>query len=308
MIIDRINLNHIRIFESVYRNNSMTKSAFELHMTQSGVSQHIKILEEVLGLKLFDRIRQRLVPTVFAKELYDVSTKALSSIEKTLLKLSSHKKTISGLIKVGFSLSISDNKIISQMTNFSKLNPKIQFEFLYVDPSKISDLVGRGDVDIALMNDGEDNKDFIKIKLYEENLHLCISDNDLLKQRKELVEDKKYCEKLEFIENINDLFSLKKWFQHHFDYLPEKLKIKASIMNIQGLARLINENFGAGILPDHLILSLQQQGMKFKLINPQYNIKNYKPLINNVYISYSKEKTLNYSCLNLISYLKESLG
>jgi DNA-binding transcriptional LysR family regulator len=42
MIIDHINLNHLRIFQSVYKTQSMTTAAGELHLTQSGVSQHIK--------------------------------------------------------------------------------------------------------------------------------------------------------------------------------------------------------------------------------------------------------------------------
>jgi len=63
LLIDQLNLNHLRVFECVYRTGSMTAAAKELHLTQSGVSQHIKSLEDVLNFKLFDRIQQRLVPT-----------------------------------------------------------------------------------------------------------------------------------------------------------------------------------------------------------------------------------------------------
>ena len=57
MLIDQLNLNQLRIFESVYRTQSMTQAAVELGLTQSGVSQHIRALEDVLGLSLFDRIK-----------------------------------------------------------------------------------------------------------------------------------------------------------------------------------------------------------------------------------------------------------
>ena len=53
MLIDKINLNLLRIFEKVYETKSMTRSAQELFMTQSGISQNIKHLEEILNLKLF---------------------------------------------------------------------------------------------------------------------------------------------------------------------------------------------------------------------------------------------------------------
>ncbi len=63
MILDNLNLNHLRLFESVYRSENMTKAAEELHLTQSGVSQHMKSLEEAVGVKLFDRVRQSLIPS-----------------------------------------------------------------------------------------------------------------------------------------------------------------------------------------------------------------------------------------------------
>ncbi|MCC6137911.1 MAG: LysR family transcriptional regulator, partial [Bdellovibrionaceae bacterium] len=59
MLLDQINMNYLRIFEAVYRTRSMTQAANELHLTQSGISQHIKSLEDTLDLQLFDRIKQK---------------------------------------------------------------------------------------------------------------------------------------------------------------------------------------------------------------------------------------------------------
>ena len=47
MIINNLNLNHLLVFECVFRNGSMTAASKELHLTQSGVSQHMKSLEDV---------------------------------------------------------------------------------------------------------------------------------------------------------------------------------------------------------------------------------------------------------------------
>jgi DNA-binding transcriptional LysR family regulator len=87
MLIDKINLNLLRIFEVVYKTKSMTKASKELHMTQSGVSQNIKHLEELLGVILFDRVKQRPVPTHKAKVLYKVASQNLLEIEKALIEI-----------------------------------------------------------------------------------------------------------------------------------------------------------------------------------------------------------------------------
>ena len=54
MLSDKINLNLLRIFEKVYETKSMTRASQELFMTQSGVSQNIKHLEEILEREVGD--------------------------------------------------------------------------------------------------------------------------------------------------------------------------------------------------------------------------------------------------------------
>ena len=88
MLLDQFNLNQIRVFECVYRTRSMTMAAKELHITQSGVSQHIKSLEEILEITLFDRVKQKLLPTSSADQLYLEWSKSIADIEKTLLNVS----------------------------------------------------------------------------------------------------------------------------------------------------------------------------------------------------------------------------
>src|SRR3954454_18215329 len=56
-------LNNLKAFEAAARHESFTRAAEELCVTQGAVSQQVKALEEGLGLKLFNRERQRLVIT-----------------------------------------------------------------------------------------------------------------------------------------------------------------------------------------------------------------------------------------------------
>jgi len=48
-------LNALRVFEAAARWLSFTKAAHELHVTQGAVSRQVKLLEEFLGIELFDR-------------------------------------------------------------------------------------------------------------------------------------------------------------------------------------------------------------------------------------------------------------
>ena len=51
------------MFEVACRHGSYSEAARELHVTHSAVSQRIRQLEEELGLTLFERQGNRMVPT-----------------------------------------------------------------------------------------------------------------------------------------------------------------------------------------------------------------------------------------------------
>jgi LysR family glycine cleavage system transcriptional activator len=56
-------LETLRVFEVACRHGSYSEAARELHVTHSAVSQRIRQLEEELGITLFERQGNRMVPT-----------------------------------------------------------------------------------------------------------------------------------------------------------------------------------------------------------------------------------------------------
>src|SRR5260221_4226420 len=65
-------LNALKAFEAAARSESFTQAAEELSVTQGAVSHQVKALEAELGLKLFNRERQRLVITVAGRGYLEV--------------------------------------------------------------------------------------------------------------------------------------------------------------------------------------------------------------------------------------------
>src|SRR5882724_10568537 len=56
-------LNGIKAFEAAARTGSFVKAADELHVSPAAVSRMVHLLEDRLGLPLFERKANRLVPT-----------------------------------------------------------------------------------------------------------------------------------------------------------------------------------------------------------------------------------------------------
>ena len=63
-------LRQIRYFISVVKNNSFSEAAEECHISQSAVSQQIKLLEEELSVKLFDRKNRKFTLTPAGEYFY----------------------------------------------------------------------------------------------------------------------------------------------------------------------------------------------------------------------------------------------
>jgi LysR family glycine cleavage system transcriptional activator len=63
-------LNALRAFEAAARHLSLTKAALELHVTAGALSHQIRGLEELLGVKLFERRVRSIALTAEGKLLY----------------------------------------------------------------------------------------------------------------------------------------------------------------------------------------------------------------------------------------------
>ncbi|RQD57647.1 MAG: LysR family transcriptional regulator, partial [Desulfonatronovibrio sp. MSAO_Bac4] len=60
----------LQAFASVYELQSFSKAAQELYLSQPTVSTHVSSLETELGIKLFDRIGRKVLPTQAGQILY----------------------------------------------------------------------------------------------------------------------------------------------------------------------------------------------------------------------------------------------
>ena len=61
-------LNALRAFEAAARHLSLTKAALELHVTAGALSHQIRGLEDLLGLKLFERHVRSIAMTPAGKQ------------------------------------------------------------------------------------------------------------------------------------------------------------------------------------------------------------------------------------------------
>jgi len=301
MLIDQINLNQLRVFESVYRSKSMTHAARELHLTQSGVSQHIKALEDVLELKLFDRIKQKLIPTPSAKELYTHTAKSFEEIETILNRLKKTDKELSGVVSIGLPIEFGNNIVLPLLTEFQKKNPKVRFKIRQGFPFEMNHLLLNGELDFAFVDAFALDKGIKTEPVYDEVLELCVSKKLGIPDK--TTTDYSFYENLPYVDYQEEQSLLSLWMKHHTHAKNTDLDVKVYVMDAQAVGKLVTQGLGAGVLPGHLVQKLASSGEKLQVFTGSN-----KPLYNTISIAFMKDKTLTPSTLAVIDFMKSKLN
>src|SRR4051812_31662460 len=123
-----MNLNTFRVFLTVFERRSMTQAASQLHLTQSGISQHIRSLEEELGFDLFERVGKKLFPTAKAVELYTRGKKGVTEIEAALGDIQRKEEFPRGTVKIGLPVEFGNNVVIPELSKLGAKNPDVDFD------------------------------------------------------------------------------------------------------------------------------------------------------------------------------------
>src|SRR5215467_7697382 len=138
-------LNALRAFEAAARSESITRAAEELSVTQGAVSQQVKALEATLGIKLFNRERQRLSMTEAGREYLAVVRDALDRIALGTERLV--QRQTSGVLTLSTSPDFAAKWLVYRLGRFAESHPEIDLRV-----SAVAQHVdfAREDVDLAV--------------------------------------------------------------------------------------------------------------------------------------------------------------
>ena len=138
-------LNALKAFEATARQESFTKAAHELCVTQGAVSQQVKGLEAELGVRLFRRERQRLVITDAGRTYLEVVRDAFDRLGMGTERLLQRQKSVT--LTVTTSPNFAAKWLVHRLRRFSEAHPAID---LRISASIAHVDFARDDIDLAL--------------------------------------------------------------------------------------------------------------------------------------------------------------
>jgi LysR family glycine cleavage system transcriptional activator len=144
-------LNALKAFEAAARHESFTKAAEELSVTQGAVSHQVKALELELGLRLFNRERQRLVITDAGRRYLEVVRDAFDRLAVGTDRLLQLQKA--GTLTVSTSPNFAAKWLVHRIGRFVEAHPDID---LRVSATRQHIDFAREDIDVAIRHgDGQ---------------------------------------------------------------------------------------------------------------------------------------------------------
>ena len=120
-----VNLDQLRIFQAVAETQSFTRAAAVVHLTQPGISKHIKQMEEYYGLPLFDRLGKKVALTQAGEILFEATREIMASITSAEQRIEDLKGLRGGRLRLAASFPIGIYFLPGVLATFRKQYPGI---------------------------------------------------------------------------------------------------------------------------------------------------------------------------------------
>lgn len=155
----------LQYFLAVAREESITRAAETLHMTQPPLSRQLKDLEEEVGKQLLIRGSKKVTLTEDGMLLRKRAEEIIALMEKTKSELSSSDENISGEIYMGSGETEAVSTIAKVAKNLQKEHPLIRYNIYSGDAEHIVERLDKGLIDFGLLVEPFDNSkyDFIQL-------------------------------------------------------------------------------------------------------------------------------------------------
>ena len=132
----RLKLRDLQILASVAQHGSMAKAAAQLSTTQPTVSQAIADLEEAVGVRLFDRSTQGVVPTAYGDILLKCSAEAFDALKQGMRDIEFLATSGAGDVWVGCAEPFLHGFLPAVIQRLAKRHPKIIVHAADVNPAE----------------------------------------------------------------------------------------------------------------------------------------------------------------------------
>jgi LysR family transcriptional regulator, hydrogen peroxide-inducible genes activator len=238
---------------------SFVMAAEKCFVTQPTLSMQVQKLEDMLGVKIFDRTRQPVAATEVGAEIIAQARLMLAESYKIKEIVTDRQKELSGELKIGIIPTIAPYLLPKIIARFVESYPQVKLLVWEQNTEQIIQQLKLGTIDCGILSTPLHESNLTEIPVFYENFVAYTSKNSKLYKKKNIspedidveelwVLDEGHCMR-EQVLNICQRRKSSKGFQH-FEY---------NTGSVDTLKRMVDQNHGATILPELALDDLSEK-------------------------------------------------
>jgi len=173
-----MDLRQLRYFVALATQQHYGKAAGVLHVTQPALSRQIRLLEEELGVQLFERHARGAAPTDEAHLLLERAVFLLRYAEQIKADLLARQSAPRGPVAIGLSPGLAQQLTVMLTQAVRQQLPDVRLRFIEGFAPSLQDMLAQGQVDIALLVDPIDRSSIVSAPLLDEDICLIGTPDD----------------------------------------------------------------------------------------------------------------------------------
>lgn len=238
--LDDMDLRVLRYFLTVAREQSFTKAAEQLNITQPTLSRQLAALEEELGTKLFNRGGHQITLTNEGLLLKRRALEIVDLEDKIVSEFKGNNDSIEGKITIGCGEFLAVESLAKICKNYREKYPLVQFAIHTGTADNVLEMMNKGLVDIGLFLEPVNTQGLDYIRM-PENDHWVVTmrPDDPLAEKEVITKNDLLDVPLILPERMNVQSELANWFGKDFGKLhiafTSNLGTNAGVMALHGL-------------------------------------------------------------------------
>ena len=212
--LDRLDIKQLRVFQAIIREQSASKAAAQLGLTQQAVSEHLKKLRDVFEDRLFLRKTSGFIATPFAQTLSFSVDKLLNDFNALLSPTHFDPNTVEGSFVIA-ATDYAQQIVLPALISIIRIQaPNLKLIVRDFEIDKLNELMESGNVNLAIAFPDYIPDSYPILKLFEEH-HVCVASQgaSILQSQPSLAEVAQYPSIIASPSRPNFKGSIDDWFK-----------------------------------------------------------------------------------------------
>jgi DNA-binding transcriptional LysR family regulator len=170
-----MDLRRLEVFSKVYELKSFSRAGKECLISQPTVSEHIRFLEKLLEVRLFDRLGREVVPTRAGEILYKYARRMLDLRREASRTIELYRGLTSGELELGGSTIPGEYILPTLIGRFKESFADIRIKLVIADTMRITNMVLEGSLELGVVGAKMQNKNLQFEEVFDDELILAVS-------------------------------------------------------------------------------------------------------------------------------------